>query len=85
MSVLDERSCRGTDCDTDHHLVVATVRERLAVCKQAAQKFHVERFNLRQLSEMEVRKQCQIEITNRFAALDNLSDSEDINIDLEKQ
>jgi len=47
MNVLDERSCRGTDCDTDHHLVVATVRERLAVCKQAAQKFHVERFNLR--------------------------------------
>jgi len=26
-----------------------------------------------------MRKQCQIEITNRFAALENLSDSEDIN------
>ena len=85
MSVLDERSCRGVDYDTDHHLVIAKVRERLEVCKQAAQKFYVERFNLRQLSEMEVRKQCQIEITNRFASLENLSDSEDINIGQEKQ
>ena len=28
---------------------------------------------------MEVRKQYQIEITNKFAALENLSDNEDIN------
>ena len=31
------------------------------------------------LSELEVRKQFQIVITNRFAALENLSDSKDIN------
>jgi hypothetical protein len=36
-------------------------------------------FNLKKLSEMKVRKQCQIEISNRFAALENLNDSEDIN------
>jgi len=28
---------------------------------------------------VEARKQCQIEISNRFAALKNLNDSEDIN------
>jgi len=56
-SVLDVRSFRGTYCDTDHYLVVAKVRERLAVSKQAAQTFDVDRFNLRTLSEMEVRKQ----------------------------
>jgi len=39
----------------------------------------VQHFNLRELNELEVRKQYQIEITNRFAALENLSDSEDIN------
>jgi len=38
-------------------VVVIKVRERLAVSKQAAQTFDVDRFNLRILSEMEVRKQ----------------------------
>ena len=59
--------------------MVAKVRERLAVSKQAAQRFDGERFNLRQLNELDVRKQYQIEITNRFAALENLSDDKDIN------
>jgi hypothetical protein len=59
--------------------VVAKVRERLAVSKQAAQKFDAERFNLKKLSELEVRKQYQLKISNRFAALENLNVSEDIN------
>jgi len=69
----------GAEYDTDHCLVVAKVRESLALSKQAAQIFYGERFNLRKLNELEVRKQCQIEITNRFATLENLSDDEDIN------
>ena len=51
----------------------------MAVTKQAAQRFDGERFNLRKLNELEVRKKYQIEITNRFAALENLSDDKDIN------
>jgi len=50
----------------------------LAVSKQAAQRFDGERFNLRKLNELEVTKQFQIEITNRFAALENLRDDKDI-------
>jgi len=54
--------------------VVAEVRGRLAISKQAAQRFDGEGFNLRKLNEVEVRKQYQIEITNRCATLENLSE-----------
>jgi len=50
-------------------VVVAEISERLAVIKQAERKFDVERFNLWKLSELEIRKQYQIKISNRFAAL----------------
>jgi hypothetical protein len=39
----------------------------------------VERFNLRKLSELEVGKKYQINISNRFATLENLNDNKDIN------
>ena len=54
----------GKLTDTDHYLVVAKVRERLAVNKQAAQKLDGERFNLRKPNELEVRKEYQIEISS---------------------
>ena len=78
-NVQDVPSFRGDDCDTDHYLVIAEVRERLAVGKQAAQMFDRQRFNLMKRNEPEVREQYQIEITNRFAALENLNDDEDVN------
>jgi hypothetical protein len=72
-SKLDIRFSSGAECNTEHYLVVTNVRERLAVSKQAAQMFNVE------LSELEFRKQYQIENSNWFAALENSSDDKDIN------
>jgi hypothetical protein len=82
-SIFDVRSFRGAGCDTDEYLVVASVRERVTVSNQAEQKFDGEIFNISKLSELEVRKQYQIKFLNRFAALENLSNGEEINRDLE--
>jgi len=60
-------------------MVLAMVRENLAVCKQAAQRFKWQRLNLRKLNEPEVREQKLIEITHRFKLLENESDDEDVN------
>jgi len=38
-SIFDIRSFGKADCDTDQYLVVAKVRERLAISKQTAQKW----------------------------------------------
>jgi hypothetical protein len=51
----------------------------LAVSKPRAQNCDGERFNFENLIELEVRKQYQTEITDRFAALGNLCDDEDRN------
>ena len=79
MSVPDVRSFRGADYDTVYYLVVAKFRERLAVSDQGAQRFDGERFNLKKLNLLKVRKQYQIEITNSFSSLENISDEKDIN------
>jgi len=42
--------------------VVAKLRERLAVRKQAAQKFDGKRFNLRKLNELGLRKSIRLRL-----------------------
>jgi hypothetical protein len=79
-SVLDvQRSFRAADCDTDHYLVVAKIRERLAVNKQGSHKFHLERFNLKKLNAAEGKEKYHVEVSNRFAALEDLDTEGEIN------
>jgi hypothetical protein len=59
-SIPDVRSFCAADCDTDHYLVVAKVRERLAMSKQTAHRVHTERFNLKKLNEVEGKEQYHV-------------------------
>jgi hypothetical protein len=79
-NVLDVRTFRSADCDSDHYLVVAKVRERLAVNKQGSQRFDMERFNLKKLNEVEGKEKFRVEVSNRFASLEDLDAEVEINI-----
>jgi hypothetical protein len=75
---------RAADCDTDHYLVVANIRERLAVGKQTTHRFQTESFSSKKLNEVEGKEQYRVEIsdTRRFAVA-NLDAEVDINTNWE--
>jgi hypothetical protein len=49
------------------------------VNKQITHRVHIESLNLKELNETESKEQYRVEISNRFAALENLDDEVDIN------
>jgi hypothetical protein len=79
LNVLDVRSYKAADCDTDQYLVGAKVRGRLAVNKQRSHRFCMERFNLKKLYEVEDKEQYRVEVSNRFAALEDVNAEVEIN------
>jgi hypothetical protein len=58
---------------------VAKLRERISLNKRARQNFDLETFDLKNLNDVEVKEKYQLEISNRFAALESLDVSFDIN------
>jgi hypothetical protein len=56
----------------DHYLVAAKRRKKFSVIKRVAQKFHMQRFDLRKLNDAEVKEQYQVKITNRYARFGKL-------------
>jgi hypothetical protein len=70
---------RAAESDTDHYLVVAKFRERLAMSKQTTHAVQMARFNLKKLSEVEGKERYRVKISNRFAALEILGTEGDVN------
>jgi hypothetical protein len=60
-------------------LVVAEVRERLALSKRAAQNTDVETLSLEKLKQGDVKEEYLVTIRNKLASLESLEDSGDIN------
>jgi hypothetical protein len=59
--------------------VVAKIRERLAVNKQGSHKYHMERFSLKTANKVEGKEKYRVEVSNRFAALEDLDAEVEIN------
>jgi hypothetical protein len=70
--VLGVRSSRAADCDTDNYLVVAKIRGRIALNKQESLKFHKKCFSVKKFNEGESKEKYRVEVSNRFAALEDL-------------
>ena len=69
-SLLDTRTYRGADVNSDHFLVVSKIRLKL---KNNYKKTQLRRtFNVRRLKEEGVRQEFSIELRNKFSLLEDL-------------
>jgi hypothetical protein len=59
--------------------VVAKIRERPAVNEQESKKFHMDRFNLKKLNEVEGKIKYRVDVSYRFEALEDLNAEVEIN------
>jgi hypothetical protein len=67
------------DHSRQQNVILTTIWWRLAVNKQTLHRFLVERFNLKKLNEVEGKGQYHAEVSNRFAALEDLDAEVEIN------
>jgi hypothetical protein len=62
---------------------VAKVRERLAVNKHRSCRFHPDMFNLEKLNKVQGKDKYHVEVSNKFAALEDLDADVELNGDWE--
>jgi hypothetical protein len=65
-SILDVRSFKGADCDTDHYLLIVKIKERLVASKQPVNKMDMDRFNLKKLNEEKSRNSIRLQSKTDF-------------------
>lgn len=76
-SLQDVRVCRGADVNSDHHLVIASIRLKLRnVMQKSQQRRHLD---IAKLKCPKTNKQFVVELRNRFAALADSTNDPDIN------
>ena len=71
-SLLDVRNRRGAECNSDHYLVHAKVKIKLAVEKKKVKR--ILKYDTEKLKDNAIRDEYQIEVRNRFEALRTIND-----------
>ena len=74
-SLQDVRAFRGADCDSDHYLVVATIKGRITT-KPRIKIVKTKRFDTEKLLDNDLRTRYQVAVSNRFEALTEQGDTE---------
>ena len=74
-SVLDIRVMRGADVYSDHYMVRTKIRLKLR--KNRGKKNAIERFDVTKLSRVDIRKQFNVEVKNRFETLLDIEEPEE--------
>ena len=76
-NIMDVRSYRGGEGDTDHQLVITKVREKLCIASRESKGSKQRKFEVKLLDNPGIKADYQLEISNRFEILTDSSDNED--------
>jgi hypothetical protein len=80
-SLRDVRVYRGADANSDHYMVAATIKLKLRQAQK--QKQTRQMLDITKLKSPEVKREFTLELRNRFRALANTSESDDVDDDQE--
>lgn len=76
-NLLDIRTFRGANADSDHFLVICKIREKIAMAKNS-KKPGLTKFNCNKLGDPKIRKEYQTVLTKKLSE-NVLNDDDDVN------